>query len=141
MSEREVMSRCSHPFIVRMAASYQDGDALYMLLELVPGGELFSLLRQQSYFQEPVAAFYAAIVVAAFEYLHDRQVLENPNPNPNLNPNPNPNPDLNPNPNPNPNQGSSVCGVPLEVGAPKEERVARVHLLRVSVSVRASGYG
>ena len=51
MSEREVMSRCSHPFIVRMAASYQDGDALYMLLELVPGGELFSLLRQQSYFQ------------------------------------------------------------------------------------------
>ena len=51
--------------------------------------------------QEPVAAFYAAIVVAAFEYLHDRQVLENPNPNPNLNPNPNPNPDLNPNPNPN----------------------------------------
>ena len=75
MSEREVMSRCSHPFIVRMAASYQDGDALYMLLELVPGGELFSLLRQQSYFQEPVAAFYAAIVVAAFEYLHDRQIV------------------------------------------------------------------
>jgi len=33
MSEREVMSRCSHPFIVRMAASYQDGDALYMPLD------------------------------------------------------------------------------------------------------------
>ncbi len=33
MSEREVMSKCSHPFLVRMAASYQDGDALYMLLD------------------------------------------------------------------------------------------------------------
>jgi len=53
MSEREVMSKCNHPFLLRMCASYQDGDALYMLIELVPGGELFSLLRQQSYFQEP----------------------------------------------------------------------------------------
>ena len=75
MSEREVMSKCNHPFLLRMAASYQDADALYMLIELVPGGELFSLLRQQSYFQEPVAAFYAAIVIAAFEYLHDRQIV------------------------------------------------------------------
>lgn len=75
LSERDIMHKCNHPFLLRMAASYQDGDALYMLLELVPGGELFSLLRQQNYFQEPVAAFYAAIVVTAFEYLHDRQIV------------------------------------------------------------------
>ena len=71
MSEREVMSKCNHPFLLRMCASYQDGDALYMLIELVPGGELFSLLRQQSYFQEP-------------------NPRSNPNPDPNPIPNPNP---------------------------------------------------
>ena len=74
MSEKEIMRKCNHPFLLRMAASYQDADTLYMLLELVQGGELFTLLRAQRFFQEPVCAFYAATVVSAFEYLHDRSL-------------------------------------------------------------------
>jgi len=75
LSERNVMSHCSHPFIARLAATYQDADSLYMLIELVQGGELFSLLRTQQVFQDPIVAFYAAIVVLVFEYLHDRNII------------------------------------------------------------------
>ena len=75
MSEKQIMQRCNHPFLLRLAASYMDADNVYMLIELVQGGELFGLLRTQRYFQEPVAAFYAAIVVSAFEYLHDRSIV------------------------------------------------------------------
>ena len=75
LNEKKIMQMCSHPFLLRLAAAYQDADTLFMLVELVLGGELFSVLRQQGSFQEPVAAFYGAITASAFEYLHDRQIV------------------------------------------------------------------
>ena len=75
LNEKKIMQMCSHPFLIRLAAAYQDADTLFMLVELVLGGELFSVLRQQGSFQEPVAAFYGAITASAFEYLHDRQIV------------------------------------------------------------------
>ena len=56
LSEKRVMGMCSHPFIVRLAATYQDADCLYMLIELVQGGELFNLLRSQQVFKDAIAA-------------------------------------------------------------------------------------
>ena len=50
------MKRCAHPFIASLAASYKDADSLYLLMELVQGGELFSILRSQQRFQVGVAA-------------------------------------------------------------------------------------
>ena len=44
MNEKNVMARVDHPFILKLAATFMDKDCLYMLLELVSGGELFSLL-------------------------------------------------------------------------------------------------
>jgi serine/threonine protein kinase len=60
LSEAKILKRCAHPFLPRLAATYKDADALYILMDFVPGGELFSVLRAQHRFLEPVAAFYAA---------------------------------------------------------------------------------
>ena len=46
-----------------------------MLLEYVPGGELFSLLRQRNKFETKAAVFYAAEIVCALEYLHNKQIV------------------------------------------------------------------
>lgn len=51
ISERNVLCLLKqHPFIVSLYRAYQDRKFLYMLLEFVPGGELFTLLRKMGRF-------------------------------------------------------------------------------------------
>ncbi|RDA82408.1 hypothetical protein CP532_6873 [Ophiocordyceps camponoti-leonardi (nom. inval.)] len=62
-----------HPFITNLLASFSDRESLYMLLDYVPGGELFSYLRKLRRFDEEVTRFYAAEIVAVLEFLHEQQ--------------------------------------------------------------------
>ncbi|KFA48636.1 hypothetical protein S40293_04537 [Stachybotrys chartarum IBT 40293] len=72
--ERAVLADVvGHPFITSLLASFSDADSLYMLLDYVPGGELFSYLRKFRRFAEPAARFYAAEIVLVLEYLHEQQ--------------------------------------------------------------------
>lgn len=45
-NERALLARASHPFLVKMVYTHQDERHLYIFLEYVPGGEMFSLLRR-----------------------------------------------------------------------------------------------
>lgn len=77
MNERNVMCMVNHPFVLKLCATYQDKDCLFMLLELVQGGELFSLLANQEtgYLPAAEARFYAACVIAGLEALHAKNIL------------------------------------------------------------------
>jgi serine/threonine protein kinase len=46
-----------------------------MFMEYVPGGELFTHLREEGMFEPHKAAFYAAHVVSIFEYLHSKNII------------------------------------------------------------------
>jgi hypothetical protein len=45
-SEREMLVRVRHPFLVNLWGTFQDVSNLYMVMDFVAGGELFSLLRK-----------------------------------------------------------------------------------------------
>jgi cGMP-dependent protein kinase len=74
--ERDVMEECVSPFLVNLAASFQDAQSLYMMMELVMGGELFYYLQSLSApLPEASARFYTGCVVEAFDFLHARHYV------------------------------------------------------------------
>jgi len=74
-SERNILGQLSHPFIVKLYQSFQNEQSLYMLLEYVIGGELFSHLRKAGRFTNEVTRFYAAEIVSAIEYMHSFDIV------------------------------------------------------------------
>ena len=74
-SEKTILLSCSHPFIIRLHATFQNQKYLFMLLEYGSGGELFSYLKRYGKFSLPVTRFYAAELVLALEYLHSRNIV------------------------------------------------------------------
>lgn len=62
-----------YPFVANLVASFSDRDCLYMLLDYVPGGEVFTYLRRMRRFDEPTSRFYISELVLVLEYLHETQ--------------------------------------------------------------------
>lgn len=64
--------RADHPFIVKLKSSFQTDVRIYMVMELCLGGELYLHLRRQSKFDESAVKFYAAEIILAMQYLHEK---------------------------------------------------------------------
>jgi len=62
---------------VQLMRTFEDDNHLHLLLELTLGGELFSVLRASpnACFPERRCQFYSAMIVLAFEYLHDKRII------------------------------------------------------------------
>jgi serine/threonine protein kinase/CRP-like cAMP-binding protein len=78
MNEKEILWRIDHPFIIKLYDTFKDQDRLYMLLELVQGGELFSRLQNSptpGRIAPHEARFYAACVLDAFDSLHSQYII------------------------------------------------------------------
>ena len=75
-SEYNILSILNHPFIVELkGVNVLDPKFLYFILEYVPGGELFTLLRSKSSFPLAQAKFYIAHIITIFEYLHSKNII------------------------------------------------------------------
>jgi protein kinase A len=44
--ERRMLQRVKHPFVITLWGTFQDAKNLYMVMDFIEGGELFSLLRR-----------------------------------------------------------------------------------------------
>ncbi|KAJ5078432.1 non-specific serine/threonine protein kinase [Anaeramoeba ignava] len=75
MSERNVLMRTTHPFLVSLHYSFQTEERLYMILDYVDGGELFFHLKKLGTFSEDVVRIYAAEITLALEHLHKMDIV------------------------------------------------------------------
>jgi CRP-like cAMP-binding protein len=76
VQEKDVMIQSNHPFILRLYTTFKDATKLYMLLEFVQGGELFSVIHTaRSDGVSPASAkFYGAGVLLGLAYLHSKDI-------------------------------------------------------------------
>jgi len=77
MSEKKVLVALKHPFAIRLFDTYRDKNCLYMLLELVQGGELFSRMQSghDGMVAEAEALFYSACVTDVLDHLHRKHII------------------------------------------------------------------
>lgn len=74
-TERSILEKVNHPYIVKLRYAFQNPKKLYFVLEYCPGGELFFHLSRAGKFEEPRAQFYAACVLLAIEHLHSQNIV------------------------------------------------------------------
>ena len=70
LNEKKILASIDFPFIVKLVYGFKDTSNLYMVLEYVSGGEMFTHLRKTGRYSEENACFYASQIVLTFEYLH-----------------------------------------------------------------------
>ncbi|XP_075998422.1 cAMP-dependent protein kinase catalytic subunit PRKX [Genypterus blacodes] len=74
-NEKEVLTEVNHAFLIRLFWTHHDERFLYMLMDYVPGGELFSYLRNRGRFSNGTGLFYTVEIVCAIEYLHAKEIV------------------------------------------------------------------
>ena len=75
MSERNHLSKLNHPFLVNMICSFQDDDYLYLVMDLLTGGDLRYHLCYHKRFTEEQTKFFLACLILGLDYIHSNKVI------------------------------------------------------------------
>lgn len=73
-NQRQFLYSVKQYFCYRFWTNH-DERFLYMLMEYVPGGELFSYLRNMGRFNNSTGLFYSTEIICAIEYLHSKEIV------------------------------------------------------------------
>eukprot|EP00656_Telonema_subtile_P007700 TRINITY_DN13619_c0_g1_i3.p1 TRINITY_DN13619_c0_g1~~TRINITY_DN13619_c0_g1_i3.p1 ORF type:complete len:760 (+),score=184.93 TRINITY_DN13619_c0_g1_i3:119-2398(+) len=73
--EKSILATTSNPFIVKMYYSFTSQTDLYLVMEYVPGGDMFSRLNQLGIFPIDMCRGYTAEIALALEYLHSHEIV------------------------------------------------------------------
>ena len=73
-SEIAILSAISHPNIIRLEEVFDFPEEKYLVMEFVPGGDLFDAIAADIKYSEAVARDMIRDLALALQYLHDRMV-------------------------------------------------------------------
>jgi serine/threonine protein kinase len=75
LREVEIMRTIDHPNIVKLYDFFEDEEKFYVVLEYIPGGELFERLVEKTYYTENEARDIAVTLFKAIKYIHDLGIV------------------------------------------------------------------
>ena len=73
--ERELLSHLKHPFIVNMNYAFQDFENLYLVMDLLTGGDLRYHICCHKKFDEEQVRFFLSNIIIGLEYIHSKNIL------------------------------------------------------------------
>ena len=74
-SEMKFLSILNHPFIVNMHYAFQDNDNLYLVIDLLSGGDLRYHCSRYRTFSEEQTRFFIACITYSLKYIHENNVI------------------------------------------------------------------
>ena len=75
MSEKTLLSKLHNPFIVNMYFTFQDFSNLYLVMDLLTGGDLRYHIAKKKRFSERETKFFIANMLLALEYIHSKNII------------------------------------------------------------------
>uniref|UniRef100_A0A3Q1JPA7 Ribosomal protein S6 kinase n=1 Tax=Anabas testudineus TaxID=64144 RepID=A0A3Q1JPA7_ANATE len=79
--ERDILAEVNHPFIVKLHYAFQTEGKLYLILDFLRGGDLFTRLSKEVGLRKPVmfteedVKFYLAELALALDHLHSLGII------------------------------------------------------------------
>ena len=73
--EREFLSKLRNPFLVNMICAFQDYENLYLVMDLLTGGDLRYHLCKRRTFTEEETKFFISCLLLGLEYIHKNNII------------------------------------------------------------------
>ncbi|XP_044143995.1 ribosomal protein S6 kinase alpha-1 isoform X1 [Bufo gargarizans] len=73
--ERDILAEVNHPFVVRLHYAFQTEGKLYLILDFLRGGDLFTRLSKEVMFTEEDVKFYLAELALGLDHLHSLGII------------------------------------------------------------------
>ena len=74
-NEREFLSYLHNPFIVNMYYAFQDYENLYLVMDLLTGGDLRYHISKKKKFSESQTKFFIGNLLLGLEYIHKNNII------------------------------------------------------------------
>ncbi len=72
LDEKRILKELEHPYVVNLRFSFQSESKAYLVTDYCSGGDLSHWIKKKGKFDEGVVRFYAAEIVLALQYLHEK---------------------------------------------------------------------
>jgi calcium-dependent protein kinase len=75
MREFHLLKQLDHPNVMKVYEAYEDVQNIFIVTELLKGGELFDKLIEEGQFIESTCAKLIKQILYALAYCHDRKLV------------------------------------------------------------------
>lgn len=74
-NEVSILRRAKHPNIIRLIEEFDSPDRIFLVMELVKGGDLFEMITTATKYTEKMASRMANNMLSALHYLHAARIV------------------------------------------------------------------